>query len=165
MLVRGTERQDQLDRADVVFSGVVVAPTGLDGPDPGSGPIDLTFRVERTYKGTVEAEPVVHANVHSASCGLDPPIAGRYLMFATDESRWSRRRRPLRRHPAASRRRSAGAGPRNVRPAAGAPPPSRSSESGDAAAAPTPDDGPEAPSNRLIAGTVVAVSVVVVAGL
>jgi len=140
---------DQLDRADVVFTGTVVAPTG--DIEPEGGPIDVTFRVERSYKGTVDAEPVVETTSSGASCGLDTPISGPYLVFAhenagglVDAGLCSGTRRLSGDVPQEL-------GPGTVVPTAGA---------ASAAKAATAES-----SDRLIAGSVVALSVLVVAGL
>ena len=69
----------------MVFAGTVIAPTG--DVEPGSKPIDVTFRVEQVYKGTVEHESKVNTTSDSGSCGLGTPMAGRYLMFANEDAR------------------------------------------------------------------------------
>lgn len=77
-----------LERADAVFVGEVVdylAPPRkltMSSMDPAV----WTFAVSDVYKGDVAARQDVISASNSASCGLDIPRTGRFLIFASNES-------------------------------------------------------------------------------
>lgn len=63
---------DSLDRADVAFSGVLSASKTRSRPSPGH--VELTFTVDRVYKGSAYAEQVVTTPLNNGGCGLDAPV-------------------------------------------------------------------------------------------
>jgi hypothetical protein len=73
--------REQAANADVIFTGRV-----LEAEDPfsQSGPrVQATLAVERIYKGSVEAEPVVETLPGaSAACGVGFRAGDRYTVFA-----------------------------------------------------------------------------------
>ena len=78
---------EQLDRADVVFTGTLVSREVVH-PVPGvvgsDDPAVHVFAVDTVLKGTAAAQqPVVSAD-SSASCGLDLSGDGPFLVHATD---------------------------------------------------------------------------------
>lgn len=72
-------------RGDAVFVGRVA---GYAGPDQASGsfsstdPAVWTFAVSQVYKGTVTSRQAVVSEVSGASCGLELPHRGEFLVFA-----------------------------------------------------------------------------------
>ena len=75
---------DAFARSDAVFVGEVA---GYDAPAPGESfsstdPARWTFTVSRVFKGDVTASQVVVSEVSGASCGLEIPHRGEFLVFA-----------------------------------------------------------------------------------
>jgi len=80
----GTE-QEQLDRADAVFSGEIVKRTG-DVIKPGSsasspGLIEYTVAVSEVFKGDVAASQKVVAGTQESACGVVFPKSGPILVY------------------------------------------------------------------------------------
>jgi hypothetical protein len=76
---------DAFRGADAVFVGTVVDYTAEEPMTASTGPAVWSFAVSDVYKGEVTAtQPVVSA-VSGATCGLEMPHQGEYLVFATAE--------------------------------------------------------------------------------
>ena len=50
----------------------------------GSDPLEITFEVERVWKGDVPSKVTVETRVAEASCGYDFDKRERYLVYARD---------------------------------------------------------------------------------
>ncbi len=77
--------EEQLERADVVFTGRVIdkkIPTAEPNQFGGLTPIIWTFEVEDQQKGSVSAEQVVESASNSAACGINFTMGERYQVFA-----------------------------------------------------------------------------------
>ena len=75
---------DAFARSHAVFVGEVA---GYDAPAPGESfssadPARWTFTVSRAFKGEVTERQVVVSEVSGASCGLEIPRRGEFLVFA-----------------------------------------------------------------------------------
>ena len=77
---------EQLARADVVFTGTLVSREVLR-PDPvtsrSDDPVVHVFAVETVLKGSPAAQQTVVSAASSASCGLELPGDGPFLVVAT----------------------------------------------------------------------------------
>jgi hypothetical protein len=80
---------EQLDRADVVFTGRLLgrqdAPPAADGSVSSGDLATLTFAVDRVYKGAVAARQPVLTVRSGASCGWELAGEGPYVVFAQRE--------------------------------------------------------------------------------
>jgi hypothetical protein len=76
---------DALGRADAVFVGRVVGYAGpsKSGTWSSTDPALWRFAVSQVYKGDVRAVQDVVSEVSGASCGLEIPKIGEFLVFAT----------------------------------------------------------------------------------
>jgi hypothetical protein len=76
---------DAYARADAVFVGRVVGYGGSGGAGNFSStdPALWRFSVSQVYKGSVRALQDVVSEVSGASCGLEIPRVGEYVVFAT----------------------------------------------------------------------------------
>jgi hypothetical protein len=78
--------QQAFERADAVFVGDVI---GYEAPRPRNGivsstdPAIWTFAAKQVYKGDVVSKQEVISEVFGASCGLEIPKQGEFLVFAT----------------------------------------------------------------------------------
>ena len=69
-----------LRQADAVFRGTV---TDTDGVGRGAGArIDVRFRVDAVYKGSVFRDQVVATPRDPAACGLSPDVGSTWVVFA-----------------------------------------------------------------------------------
>ncbi|GIH94334.1 hypothetical protein ACFFMN_05645 [Planobispora siamensis] len=77
------EPAEQVENAETVFTGTVVAarriPGDRSGPTP---PIVYRLRPDQVYKGAPAAEVEVATNPDGASCGYAFTVGSRYLVFA-----------------------------------------------------------------------------------
>ena len=73
--------------ASAVFAGRVVRiyePGWWKTIRTGSDPLEITFEVERVWKGDVPSKVTVETRVSEASCGYDFDRRERYLVYAHD---------------------------------------------------------------------------------
>ena len=73
--------------ASAVFAGRVVRiyePGWWKTIRTGSDPLEITFEVERVWKGDVPSKVTVETRVSVASCGYDFDTGERYLVYARD---------------------------------------------------------------------------------
>ncbi|HYI63133.1 MAG TPA: hypothetical protein VEW93_15180 [Acidimicrobiales bacterium] len=76
---------EEVARAEVVFTGTVVASRPVPADDPsGAGNLDHTVEVDRVYKGDVAAEVIVMGVEDTSSCGY-AFAPGRYLVYGSQE--------------------------------------------------------------------------------
>ncbi len=69
-----------LERADVVFEGVIVDDSGAE---QGSGTRRITFEVSRVFRGVASQYQLVLTSGSGASCGLEIKGPGSFLVFGT----------------------------------------------------------------------------------
>lgn len=72
---------DSLDRADVAFAGVLSDSETHSRPSPGH--IELTFTVNRVYKGSAYTEQIVTTPPGDGACGLDPELGTALVVFGS----------------------------------------------------------------------------------
>ena len=78
--------QQAFERADEVFIGDVIdyaAPGAKNGVIASTDPAVWTFAAKQVYKGDVVPKQEVVSEVFGASCGLEIPKQGEFLVFAT----------------------------------------------------------------------------------
>jgi hypothetical protein len=73
------------ERAHAVFVGTVAHYDAPEMPTATTDPAVWTFSVSRVYKGKVLAAQTVSSAVSGASCGLEIPHKGEYLVFAESD--------------------------------------------------------------------------------
>lgn len=78
--VYAAEDPRNLERADVVFEGVIVDDSGAE---QGSGTRRITLEVSRVFKGVASQYQLVLTSGSSASCGLQIKGPGSFLVFGT----------------------------------------------------------------------------------
>ncbi len=74
-------------RASAVFAGSVVRiyePGWWKTIRTGSDPLEITFEVERVWKGDVPSKVTLETRVATTSCGYDFDKRERYLVYAHD---------------------------------------------------------------------------------
>ncbi|GII04428.1 hypothetical protein [Planobispora takensis] len=77
------EPAEQVENAQTVFTGTVVAARRLPGDRSGpTPPIVYRLRPDQVYKGVPAAEVEVATNPDGASCGYAFTVGSRYLVFA-----------------------------------------------------------------------------------
>ena len=77
--------EEQMKRADVVFTGLVVDKKSTpDDPERQGGlsPIVWTFAVEDSKKGEASKRLLIESASNSAACGINFQMGGRYQVFA-----------------------------------------------------------------------------------
>lgn len=86
--VAGGTDQAAFDRSDAVFVGQVAdyAPPPQRETMSSADPATWTFEVSEVYKGEVAPTQEVVSEVSGASCGLEIPHHGEFLVFAETES-------------------------------------------------------------------------------
>lgn len=72
--------------ADAVFVGRLIGYEAPPRPISSLDPAIWTFRVRAVYKGEVSRKQEVVSAVSGASCGLEIPRRGTFLVFATTRS-------------------------------------------------------------------------------
>lgn len=78
----GFSDADAFARADAVFVGTVVGYEPPAQPGSSADPALWTFEVRQVYKGEVTRTQQVVSEVSGASCGLEIPRSGEFLVFA-----------------------------------------------------------------------------------
>ena len=73
-------------RADAVFTGAVVRYAPPAQPGASTDPALWTFEVREVFKGKVTRTQAVVSEVSGASCGLEIPKRGEFLVFASARS-------------------------------------------------------------------------------
>jgi hypothetical protein len=81
----GFTDEQAFTRADVVFVGRVVGYSAPAIPRSSIDPALWTFRVDRVYKGAAAARQGVVSALSGASCGLEIPRRGTFVVFARRE--------------------------------------------------------------------------------
>lgn len=81
-----TSDADKFEQSDAVFVGEVVGyePPPADATS-STAPATWVFAVSEVYKGEVAASQEVVSEVSGASCGLEIPREGDFLVFATED--------------------------------------------------------------------------------
>lgn len=69
---------EELEKAALVFAGEAVRVN----PSGGEGPVTVTFRASRVYKGAVKRTIVITTSGSSASCGYGFVSGESYLVYA-----------------------------------------------------------------------------------
>jgi hypothetical protein len=91
----GLTDHQAFERADAVFIGDLIeyeAPSFRDGVVSSTDPAIWTFAPTHVYKGDVVPKQGVVSEWSGASCGLELPKQGEFLVFATKATRgWSPR--------------------------------------------------------------------------
>lgn len=77
--------QEAFSRADTVFVGDLADYEAPESPKSSIDPALWTFAVTDVYKGEVNERQIVVSAVDGASCGLELPHVGRFLVFARRE--------------------------------------------------------------------------------
>lgn len=87
----GLSDADAFDRADAVFVGEVAGyePPGDAEVMSSADPARWTFEVEAVYKGEVTATQTVVSEWSGASCGLEIPRTGEFVVFASRSGSFS----------------------------------------------------------------------------
>lgn len=84
--LKGTP-EEQLERADVVFTGQVIdkkMPT--DDSSGGLNWVQWTFEVEAEQKGAISEQVIVESASNSAACGINFQVGERYQVFANQSN-------------------------------------------------------------------------------
>ncbi len=77
--------EEQMERADVVFTGQVIdkkMKTVESTPFGGLNLVQWTFEVEADHKGSVSEKVTVESASNSAACGINFQMGERYQVFA-----------------------------------------------------------------------------------
>ncbi|WP_299491067.1 hypothetical protein [Acaryochloris sp. IP29b_bin.137] len=77
--------EEQMERADVVFTGRVIdksMKTLETNPFGGLNLVQWTFEVEANHKGSVSKQVTVESASNSAACGINFQMGERYQVFA-----------------------------------------------------------------------------------
>lgn len=81
--------EEQMERADVVFTGRVVdkkMKTVTSAPLGGLNLVEWTFEVEDDHKGSISEQVTIESASNSAACGINFQMGERYQVFANQSN-------------------------------------------------------------------------------